>query len=157
MKLITGVLLLLTFLSTSANAISINVPKGLIDVGLAKKFPREKLTISLDKPTTRFSKERQKIELCGTWANKISKQNGDFCIDFQPVWSKAKGDIEITKVNLLKLTTSDGNELPASFSAALNSTVLTLLDGTSVYHAPEMVGKVLERIEVQESSIRLVF
>ena len=141
----------------SAQAISLNVPKGLIDIAVAKKFPKEKATITLDKPTMALSKARQKVELCGTWASKLPKANGDFCIDTQPVWNKDKGDIEISKVNILKLTTADGKELSAAIANTLNATLLTLLDGTSVYHVPDMIGKRLESIEVQDSGIRLQF
>ena len=141
----------------SAQAISLNVPKGLIDIAVAKKFPKEKATITLDKPTMALSKARQKVELCGTWASKLPKANGDFCIDTQPVWNKDKGDIEISKVNILKLTTADGKELPAAVASTLNATLLTLLDGTSVYHVPDMIGKRLNSIEVQDSGIKLNF
>ena len=141
----------------SAQAISLNVPKGLIDIAVAKKFPKEKATITLDKPTMGLSKQRQKVELCGTWASKLPKANGDFCIDTQPVWNKDKGDIEISKVNILKLTTADGKELSAAIANTLNATLLTLLDGTSVYHVPDMIGKRLDSIEVQDSGIRLQF
>ena len=141
----------------SAQAISLNVPKGLIDIAVAKKFPKEKATITLDKPTMAMSKARQKVELCGTWASKLPKANGDFCIDTQPVWNKDKGDIEISKVNILKLTTADGKELSAAIANTLNATLLTLLDGTSVYHVPDMIGKRLDSIEVQDSGIRLQF
>ena len=141
----------------SAQAISLNVPKGLIDIAVAKKFPKEKATITLDKPTMALSKARQKVELCGTWASKLPKANGDFCIDTQPVWNKDKGDIEISKVNILKLTTADGKELSAAITNTLNATLLTLLDGTSIYHVPDMIGKRLDGIEVQDSGIRLQF
>jgi hypothetical protein len=141
----------------SVHAISLNVPKGLIDIAVAKKFPKEKATITLDKPTMALSKARQKVELCGTWASKLPKANGDFCIDTQPVWNKDKGDIEISKVNILKLTTADGKELSAAIANTLNATLLTLLDGTSVYHVPDMIGKRLDSIEVQDSGIRLQF
>ena len=141
----------------SAQAISLHVPKGLIDIAVAKKFPKEKATITLDKPTMALSKARQKVELCGTWASKLPKANGDFCIDTQPVWNKDKGDIEISKVNILKLTTADGKELSAAIANTLNATLLTLLDGTSVYHVPDMIGKRLDGIEVQDSGIRLQF
>lgn len=141
----------------SVQAISLNVPKGLIDIAVAKKFPKEKATITLDKPTMAMSKARQKVELCGTWASKLPKANGDFCIDTQPVWNKDKGDIEISKVNILKLTTADGKELSAAIANTLNATLLTLLDGTSIYHVPDMIGKRLDGIEVQDSGIRLGF
>jgi hypothetical protein len=141
----------------SAQAIAISVPKALIDIAVAKKFPKEKATITLDKPTLALSKQRQKVELCGTWASKLPKAHGDFCIDTQPVWNKEKGDIEISKVNVLKLSTADGKELPATIASTLNATVLTLLDGTSVYHVPDMIGKRLDSIEVQDSGIRLQF
>ena len=141
----------------SVQAISLNVPKGLIDIAVAKKFPKEKATITLDKPTMALSKARQKVELCGTWASKLPKANGDFCIDTQPVWNKDKGDIEISKVNILKLTTADGKELSAAIANTLNATLLTLLDGTSVYHVPDMIGKRLDSIEVQDSGILLQF
>jgi hypothetical protein len=32
-----------------------------------------------------------------------------------------------------------------------------MLDGTTVYHVPDMVGKNLESIEVQENSFKLIF
>lgn len=147
----------LFFVIQSALAISLSIPKSLIDIGVTKKFPKEKLTITLDKPTTKFSKERQKIELCGVWASKLPQRTGEFCVDTQPVWNKEKGDIEISKVNILKLTAADGKELSGTVMNTLNSTLLTLLDGTSVYHVPDMVGKRLDNIEVQESSFKLIF
>ena len=141
----------------TVSALSLNIPKSLIDLGMAKKFPKEKLTITLDQPVTKFSKERQKIELCGTWASKIPQRSGEFCVDTQPVWNKEKGDIEISKVNILKRTTADGKELSGTISGTLNSTVLTLLDGTSVYHVPDMIGKRLDAIEIQDNSFKLIF
>ena len=141
----------------TVSALSLNIPKSLIDLGVAKKFPKEKLTITLDQPVTKFSKERQKIELCGTWASKLPPRKGEFCVDTQPVWNKDKGDIEISKVNILKLTTADGKELSGTISGTLNSTVLTLLDGTSVYHVPDMIGKRLDAIEIQDNSFKLIF
>jgi hypothetical protein len=141
----------------TVSALSLNIPKSLIDLGMAKKFPKEKLTITLDQPVTKFSKERQKIELCGTWASKIPQRSGEFCVDTQPVWNKEKGDIEISKVNILKLATADGKELSGAISGTLNSTVLTLLDGTSVYHVPDMIGKRLDAIEIQDNSFKLIF
>jgi len=141
----------------TVSALSLNIPKSLIDLGVAKKFPKEKLTITLDQPVTKFSKERQKIELCGTWASKIPQRSGEFCVDTQPVWNKEKGDIEISKVNILKLATADGKELSSSISGTLNSTILTLLDGTSVYHVPDMIGKRLDAIEIQDNSFKLIF
>ena len=147
----------LFFVIQSALSISLSIPKSLIDIGVAKKFPKEKLTITLDKPATKFSKERQKIELCGVWTSKLPQRSGEFCVDTQPVWNKDKGDIEISKVNILKLTAADGKELSGTVMNTLNSTLLTLLDGTSVYHVPDMVGKRLDNIEVQESSFKLIF
>ena len=78
-------------------------------------------------------------------------------MDTQPVWNKDKGDIEISKVNILKLTAGDGKELSSSVSSALNSSILTLLDGTSVHHVNEMIGKRLDAIEIQENSFKLIF
>ncbi|NBY04842.1 MAG: hypothetical protein EBQ82_05495 [Betaproteobacteria bacterium] len=144
-------------LTGSAHAITISVPKGLIDIAVAKKFPKEKATITLDNPSLALSKQRQKVELCGTWTSKLPKANGDFCINTQPVWNKDKGDIEISKVHVLKLSTADGKELPATIASTLNATVLTLLDGTSVYHVPDMIGKRLDSIEVQDSGFKLHF
>ena len=141
----------------TVSALSLNIPKSLIDLGMAKKFTKEKLTITLDQPVTKFNKERQKIELCGTWASKIPQRSGEFCVDTQPVWNKEKGDIEISKVNILKLSTADGKELSGTISGTLNSTVLTLLDGTSVYHVPDMIGKRLDAIEIQDNSFKLIF
>jgi hypothetical protein len=129
----------------------------LIDLAVVKKFPKEKLTVVLDQPSTKFSKERQKIELCGTWTLKVPQRSGDFCIDTQAVWNKSKGDIEISKVNILKLATADGKELSSTVIHVLNSSLLTMLDGTSVYHVPDMVGKNLESIEVQDNSFKLIF
>lgn len=149
--------LLLSLMCSAAMAISLSIPKTLIDGAVAKKFPKEKLTITLDKPSTKFNKDRQKIELCGTWASKVPQRSGEFCVDTQPVWNKAKGDIEISKVNILKLTAGDDKELPSAVASTLNATLLTLLDGTSVYHVPDIVGKRLESIEVQESSFKLIF
>ena len=154
MKIIikTFITLLLSAICTAVMSLSLSIPKSLIDMGVAKKFPKEKLTLTLDKPVTKFSKERQKIELCGTWASKIPQRSGDFCVDTQPVWNKTKGDIEISKVNILKITMGDGKELSSPIAANLNATLLTLLDGTSVYHVPDMIGKRIDAIEVLETS-----
>jgi len=154
-KLLSAIALLLSF--NSAFALSLSIPKSLIDLAVVKKFPKEKLTVVLDQPSTKFSKERQKIELCGSWAIKVPQRSGNFCIDTQPVWNKTKGEIEISKVNILKLAGADGKELPSTIIHVLNSSLLTMLDGTSVYHVPDMVGKNLESIEVQENSFKLIF
>jgi len=47
--------------------------------------------------------------------------------------------------------------LSGTISGTLNSTVLTLLDGTSVYHVPDMIGKRLDAIEIQDNSFKLIF
>ena len=60
-------------------------------------------------------------------------------------------------MQLLKLSTSEGSEVPKAIEALLNNTVLTLLDGISAYHVPDLVGKHIEAIEVQESSFKLLF
>ena len=157
MKKTHGLIALLMLFHGYSHGFSMGIPKPLIDAAVAKKFPKEKATITLDKPSTTFSKQRQKIELCGTWAAKFPKTNGDFCIDIQPVWNKDTGNIEISKVNILKLSTSNGKELPAAAAHTLNATLLTLLDGTSVYTVPEMVGKRLSSISIQENSFQLSF
>ena len=154
-KIISGFLLL--FFCFSAMSFTLSIPKALIDIGVAKKFPKEKLSITLDKPVTIFSKDRQKIELCGVWTSKLPSKSGDFCVDTQPVWNKDKGDIEISKVNIVKLTANDGKELSTSITSALNSTILTFLDGTSVHHVADMIGKRLEAIEIQDNSFKLIF
>ena len=154
-KYVFAIALLLTF--NASFALSLSIPKSLIDLAVVKKFPKEKLTVVLDQPSTKFNKERQKIELCGTWTLKVPQRSGDFCIDTQAVWNKSKGDIEISKVNILKLATADGKELSSTVIHVLNSSLLTMLDGTSVYHVPDMVGKNLESIEVQENSFKLIF
>jgi hypothetical protein len=51
----------------------------------------------------------------------------------------------------------DGKELSSPIAANLNATLLTLLDGTSVYHVPDMIGKRIDAIEVQETSFKLIF
>lgn len=150
-------LALMCLSSTSAQALSFSIPKMLIDSAVSKKFPKEKYSIRLDNPTLQLSRERQKIELCGKWSSKLVQKSGDFCIDFQPQWNKETGDIEIAKVKLLKMTAGEDKALPAQVASALNDTVLQLLDGTAVYKVPETVGKHLEGIEVQDSSIRLNF
>jgi hypothetical protein len=157
MKKTHGLIALLMLFHGYSHGFSMGIPKPLIDAAVAKKFPKEKATITLDKPSTTFSKLRQKIELCGTWAAKFPKTNGDFCIDIQPVWNKDTGNIEISKVNILKLNTSNGKELPAAAAHTLNATLLTLLDGTSVYTVPEMVGKRLSSISIQDNSFQLSF
>ena len=154
-KFIFAIALLLTF--NASFALSLSIPKSLTDLAVVKKFPKEKLTVVLDQPSTKFSKERQKIELCGIWTLKVPQRSGGFCIDTQPVWNKAKGDIEISKVNILKLATADGKELPSTVIQVLNSSMLTMLDGTSVYHVPDLVAKNLESIEVQDNSFKLIF
>jgi hypothetical protein len=149
--------LLLATLATATHALSLSIPKAIIDNGVAAKFPKEKFSLKLDNPTTRFIKEAQKIELCGKWSTKLPQKTGDFCINFRPQWRKATGDIELSQVNILKISLGDDKLLPAAIAATLNSSLLMLLDGTSVYHVPDFVGKHVERIEVQESSFSLVF
>ena len=151
------VLLVLVLVGSAGHVFSLSIPKLLIDTGLATKFPKEKLTVKLENPVTQFNKESQKVELCGKWSSKLPRQSGDFCLDFHPQWNKSKGDIEISKLNILKLTAGEDRNLPAAVSNTLNNTLLLLLDGTTVYHVPESVGKHLESIEVQSSSFKLTF
>ena len=149
--------IIIGFFSQSIYALSLSIPKSIVDNAISKKFPKEKLSISLDKPTTKFIKDSQKIELCGIWLSKISQHKGDFCIDTQLNWNKSKGNVEISKVNILKITLGEEKEISNALAATLNSTLLTLFDGTSIYHAPEIIGKNLEGIEISESSLRLKF
>jgi hypothetical protein len=73
-KLLFAIALLLSF--NAAFALSLSIPKSLIDLAVVKKFPKEKLTVVLDQPSTKFSKERQKIELCGIWTIKVPQRSG---------------------------------------------------------------------------------
>ena len=57
------IVLFIALFSSLAVAIRLIITKTVIDIFVVKKFPKEKLTILLDKPTTKYSKERQKIEL----------------------------------------------------------------------------------------------
>jgi hypothetical protein len=150
-------LLLLAALSSSVQALSLSIPKLAIDHAVSSKFPKEKFSVTLESPTTKFIKETQKIELCGKWSTKLPQKTGDFCIDFRPVWNKTKGDVEISKVNILKLTMGEDKNIPKAVETTLNNSLLFLLDGTSVYHAPDMIGKRMNNIEVQVSSFQLVF
>jgi hypothetical protein len=150
-------LLLLAALSSSVQALSLSIPKLAIDHAVSSKFPKEKFSVTLESPTTKFIKETQKIELCGKWSTKLPQKTGDFCIDFRPVWNKTKGDVEISKVNILKLTMEEDKNIPKAVETTLNNSLLFLLDGTSVYHAPDMIGKRMNNIEVQVSSFQLVF
>ena len=68
-----------------------------------------------------------------------------------------KGNVEISKVNIVKITIGEDKEISNAMASALNSTLLTLFDGSSVYHAPEVIGKNLEGIEVSENSLKLNF
>ncbi len=145
------------YLTSLACAFSIGVPKTLIDSEIIKKFPIEKYTVTIDHPITKFKKEIKKIEICGSWSEKLTQALGDFCVDAQPRWNKSKGAIEISKINVLKMTVKDFGELPASLSHTLNTSVLILLDGISVYQAPDFIGKHLESIQVDDSSIKLNF
>ena len=157
-RILQPLLVALAFYSAHASpALSLSVPKMLIDNAVSKKFPKEKYSVKLDNPVLRFNKDTQKIELCGTWASPLIQKNGDFCIDFQPRWNKDTGEIEIAKLQLLKLTAGENKALPSSVAGALNSSLLQLLDGTSVYKMPEVVGKHLESIDIQDSSLRLNF
>lgn len=157
-RILQPLLVGLAFYSAHAShALSLSVPKMLIDNAVSKKFPKEKYSVKLDNPVLRFNKDKQKIELCGTWASPLIQKNGDFCIDFQPRWNKDTGEIEIAKLHLLKLTAGEDKALPSSVAGALNSSLLQLLDGTSVYKMPEVVGKHLESIDIQDSSLRLIF
>ena len=145
------------YLIASACAFSIGVPKTLIDSAMIKKFPLQKYTVTLDHPVSKFKKDIEKIEICGSWSEKLTHSVGEFCVDAQPRWNKSKGDVEISKINILKMTMKDFGELPSSLSQSLNSSVLILLDGISVYHAPDVMGKHLESIQVDDSSLKLIF
>lgn len=145
------------FTLLEAQALSIGISKEMIDSALIKKFPLQKYTITLDHPILKFKKEIEKIEICGKWSEKITRSTGDFCLDALPVWNKGKGDIEIAKLNILKLNAKDLGELPPEIARALNTSVLNLLDGTSIYHVPDLVGKFLENIQVEDNGLRLLF
>jgi hypothetical protein len=155
LKFFVGLLALLVELP--AHALSFSIPQMLIDSAVSKKFPKEKYSIRLDKPSLQLSQAQQKIQLCGQWSSKLLQKSGDFCIDFQPQWNKTTGEVEIAKVQLLKLTAGEDKALPAPVATALNGSLMQVLDGTAIYKVPETVGKHLESIEVQDSGIRLNF
>jgi hypothetical protein len=152
-----AMVMLLSLLGLQAQALSFNVPKMFIDSAIQKKFPINKYTLNIDKPTLSFRKELQKISLCGTWSNSLAKIQGDFCVNLKPVWNKSVGEVQISNLNIEKFNTQDGHELPSHVSQLLNTTILKLLDGKGIYHMPEMIGKHLENIEVDENSIKLIF
>ncbi len=122
-----------------------------------KKFPFEKYTVSLDQPVIKFKKAIQKIEICGRWMEKITASSGDFCLDTQPIWNKSKGHIEIKNLNILRMSAKGVGELPAEINRLLNTSLLTLLDGTPIYQVPDMVGKHLENIQIEDNSLTLIF
>jgi len=50
-------LLLLSALASSAQALSLSIPKMVIDHAVSAKFPKEKLSLTLENPSTKFIKE----------------------------------------------------------------------------------------------------
>ncbi len=141
----------------SAYAQTIPIPKQLIVSSVNKKFPKEKLGFSINTPILKFIKNTQRVELCASWSVKQLKQQGDFCVDSQLIWESTKGDIVIANMNLLQLSTQDGLQLSLQVKHIINNSIPAILNGTSVYHMPEQIGKYLERIEVNENSLSLVF
>ena len=141
----------------ATHAFSFGIPKGVIDTYLNKKFPMEKYTITIDHPITKFKKEIEKIELCGNWSEQLTSTSGEFCVYAQLRWNKSNGDIELSKINLLKINAKELGELPSSISQSLNATVLSLLDGTCVYHMTEFMVKQIESIHVEETNLYFKF
>jgi hypothetical protein len=139
------------------NALTLPIPKAVIDQALRGKFPKERYGIKLDSPVTRFKADLQKVELCGQWHLKVPPKSGEFCLDFRPLWNKEKADIEMSGLNILKFTAGDDQEIPAQTLQLLNALLLPLLDGSPIYHAPEMTGKFLEGLKVDTSFIDLIF
>jgi len=149
---------LLGLLSYSLSmALSLPVPKVVIDKALEAKFPKERYGIKLESPVTRFKADVQKVELCGVWHIKLPARSGDFCLDFRPLWNKEKADMEMSGLNILKFTAGSDQELPAQTLQILNAMVLPLLDGTAIYHVPDMLGKHLENLKIDTNSFDLVF
>ncbi len=156
---IPRVLLLICWVgfSSSSAAFSLPIPKGVIDKALESKFPKERYGIKLESPVTRFKADVQKVELCGVWRLKLPAKSGEFCVDFRPLWNKEKGDIELSALNILKLTAGSDQELPSQTAQLLNAMVLPVLDGSALYHVPDMVGKRLESLRIDTNALELVF
>ena len=144
-------------LTPTSWAFSLPIPKTVVDQGLVAKFPKERYGLKLESPVTRFKADVQKVELCGVWRFKLPAKSGDFCLDFHPLWNKDKGDIEMSALNILKLTAGNDEELPSQTQQLLNSMVVPVLDGASLYHVPDMVGKHIEKLNIAPNAFELVF
>jgi hypothetical protein len=138
-------------------AFTVPVPKALIDQALAAKFPKERYGIQLDAPVTRFKPDPQRVELCGVWHLQVPLKSGNFCLDFKPLWNKDKGDIEMSALTILKFTAGADQELPVPTLQLLNAMVLPLLDGTPIYHVPDVVGQRLDHFKIDTHAFDLVF
>ncbi len=145
------------FIHPIVHAVSFNIPKSVIDKGIMLKFPLEKKFVNLENPVTLFNPANQKIEICGDWKVKLVQQKGSFCVDFHPYWNKQRNDIEISSVNLLKLTANEGREVSSSIAGLLNLTLLSLLDGTSIYHVSDFDGKFISNIEIKTDYLIIDF
>ena len=144
-------------LTPTSWAFSLPIPKTVVDQGLVAKFPKERYGLKLESPVTRFKADVQKVELCGVWRLKLPAKSGEFCVDFRPLWNKEKGDIELSALNILKLTAGSDQELPSQTAQLLNAMVLPVLDGSALYHVPDMVGKRLESLRIDTNAFELVF
>lgn len=149
--------LLLSAFAGSASAMSMEVGQGVINTFVAAKFPKEKMTLTFLNPVISFSKDRQRAALCGDWVSKYPARAGTFCVDAKPAWDKAHGDVVITGVQTTKVDIgSDTTVLPIMLKA-INAALLPLLDGTAIYHAPEFIGKMVEKIGVSDTGVLVYF
>ncbi|NTV09647.1 MAG: hypothetical protein HGA47_02625 [Zoogloea sp.] len=149
--------LLLSAFAGSASAMSMEVGQAVINSSVAAKFPKEKMTITFLNPVVSFSKDRQRAALCGNWISKYPAHAGTFCVDARPAWDKAHGDVVITGVQTTKVDMDGDVTVSPIVLKAINASLLPLLDGTSIYHAPSLIGKMVEKIGVSDTGVLVYF
>jgi hypothetical protein len=151
------VLFLQMGLLSGAHAISLRVPLSMIESEVAQQLPKEKLSVKIDRIQIKLNPSIQKMQLCGRWTSKLLKGKGDFCLDTQLTWNMNLGAIEIGQFQVIKLCSSDVAEISTKAASTVRHAFQLLLNDVHVYQVPDLIGKKISRIQVQENSFKILF
>ena len=114
-------------------------------------------SVELSEPELQLEGERGVAVLCGRWAHVASRLTGTFCAESRLRGNKEPANVTLDGVQMRSLSLSDGRALPQALLQALNLGLPRWVDGTVVYTAPGLVGRVVKDLKVQQDRLRIEF
>ena len=148
-----------------SHAASIEIPVGTLQPQIEKAFPKTKNSLNLSEPLLALEASPAVAVLCGRWeyAPKVLASSaeralgGKFCAESRLQWVAQAGEVALSSVRVRSLTFGEGQSLPPTALALVNSILPGQLEGLVVYTAPRFVGWAIKNLRPLDGRLQIEF